>query len=135
VDYDNHLCNEGSSILHILAIHNNVKITRFLINRGFSKWMLYDSSMASNLHYALSYGSYKFINAIENKINLSTAFLQETIRGHTPYHYALECNNTSIDHVIVGGNNFSKMNFYIEDLKLYSGLKSRWRPSLMVYDP
>lgn len=103
VDYDNHICNEGSSILHILAIHNNVKITRFLINRGFSKWMLYDSRMASTLHYALSYGSYKFINEIENKINISTALLQETIRGHTPYDYALECNNTSIDHVIVGG--------------------------------
>lgn len=101
--YDNHLCNEGSSIIHILAIQNNVKITRFLINSGFSKWMLYDSRMASTLHYALSYGSYKFINEIENKINLSTALLQETILGDTPYHYALESKNTSIGHVIVGG--------------------------------
>jgi ankyrin repeat protein len=59
--------------------------------------------MASTLHYALGYCSYKFINEIENKIDLSTALLRETIRGHTPYHYALECKNTSVGHVIVGG--------------------------------
>ena len=112
VDYDNHHCSEGSSIMHILAIHNNVQITRFLINRGFSKWMFYDSIMASTLHYALGYCSYKFINEIENKIDLSTALLRETIRGHTPYHYALECKNTSIGHVIVGGETHEDRDIY-----------------------
>jgi hypothetical protein len=93
-EYDTHNCGENSSIVHLLAIHNNVEITTFLLSKGFNEWMTDDSIMASGIHYGFCHGSHKFVSLIERQVNFNTALLQKTIHGYTPYHVAVQCGNS-----------------------------------------
>jgi ankyrin repeat protein len=59
--------------------------------------------MASVIHYACCHGSHEFVSLIEHQVNFSTALLQKTINGYTPYHVAVHCGNSLNSSYILGG--------------------------------